>query len=401
MKKLVIVGGGFAGLWAALVAAREAAVAGGALEITLVTREPFLTVRPRLYEVFTEAFRAPLAPTLDPLGVRVMLGEVESIDTAAQSLRVKTAAATQTLGYDRLVVATGSVQQALTVPGAAEHGYDIDTFAGAQTFDLALKARLAALAPAQALHVVVVGGGFTGIELATEMRRRIAAHAGAAVAAAAQVSLLERSGTLGPALGAGPAPAVAAAMSATGVTVETGVTVAEIGAESVTLTNGRRLPADLVVITTGLRAQALAASLPGDCDEAGRAVVDAQLRLPAAPTVFVAGDVARAQVDADHLALMSCQHAVPMGKCAGYNAAHDLLGLPMRDYAQPDYVTCLDLGDYGAVFTMGWERAVQQSGAEVKALKQMVNTQWIYPPVGDRAALLAAADIDAPWPPPT
>jgi NADH dehydrogenase len=50
---------------------------------------------------------------------------------------------------------------------------------------------------------------------------------------------------------------------------------------------------------------------------------------------------------------------------------------------------------------MGWERAIQQSGAEVKALKQMVNTQWIYPPVGDRAALLAAADIDAPWPPPT
>jgi len=115
MKKLVIVGGGFAGLWAALVAAREAAVAGGVLEITLVTREPFLTVRPRLYEVFTEAFRAPLAPTLDPLGVRVMLGEVESIDTAAQALRVKTAAATQTLGYDRLVLATGSVQQALPV----------------------------------------------------------------------------------------------------------------------------------------------------------------------------------------------------------------------------------------------------------------------------------------------
>ena len=99
------------------------------------------------------------------------------------------------------------------------------------------------------------------------------------------------------------------------------------------------------------------------------------------------------------MALMSCQHAAPMGKHAGYNAARELLGLSVRDYRQPDYVTCLDLGDFGAVLTTGWERNIAQVGPDTKAFKKMINTQWIYPPSGDRAALLSAADIDAPWPP--
>jgi NADH dehydrogenase len=51
------------------------------------------------------------------------------------------------------------------------------------------------------------------------------------------------------------------------------------------------------------------------------------------------------------------------------------------------------------LLTNGWQRDLTQVGPDVKALKQTINTQWIYPPGGDRAALLAAADIDAPWPP--
>ena len=69
MENIVIVGGGFAGLWAALTAAREVAHANATIGITLVSRELFLTVRPRLYEAFQEGLRAPLAPTLAPLNV--------------------------------------------------------------------------------------------------------------------------------------------------------------------------------------------------------------------------------------------------------------------------------------------------------------------------------------------
>jgi hypothetical protein len=66
----------------------------------------------------------------------------------------------------------------------------------------------------------------------------------------------------------------------------------------------------------------------------------------------------------------------------------------LRTYSQPDYATCLERGKSGALFTQGWQRVPAQVGPEV-------NTQGNFPPRGDRAAALQAADLDAPWPPPT
>ncbi|HEY9568985.1 MAG TPA: hypothetical protein VIR38_12905, partial [Thalassobaculum sp.] len=91
----------------------------------------------------------------------------------------------------------------------------------------------------------------------------------------------------------------------------------------------------------------------------------------------------------------SCQHALQTGRLAGENAARDLLGLPLQPYAQLRYVTCLDLGRSGAVLTQGWDRAVAQTGAEAKALKQRINREIIYPPTGAAgAALLALSSTD-------
>jgi NADH dehydrogenase FAD-containing subunit len=56
------------------------------------------------------------------------------------------------------------------------------------------------------------------------------------------------------------------------------------------------------------------------------------------------------------------------------------------------YVTCLDLGDAGALFTRGWERKVEMVGDVAKKTKQEINTVWIYPPKAERAAALASAD---------
>lgn len=401
MKKLVIAGGGFAGMWAAMVAAREVALANGAVSITLVSRDAFLTVRPRLYEAFGEHLRAPLASTLGPLGVAIETAEIAAIDTTARHLTVQTTNGAKVLSYDRLVLATGSQQRPLAVSGAAEFALNIDTFAGAGAFDEALRQRLAATPVGHEFSVVVIGGGFTGIELATEMRRRIAQHAGAEHAASARITLLERASVVGPELGAGPREVIEAALRDGKVEVRLGCSLNAIDANGVVLQNGERVPASMVVVTTGLQAEALAPALPGEHDALGRALVDEHLRVRAVPEVFAAGDVAHALTDPEHAALMSCQHAVPMGKHAGYNAARELLGLPLRTYRQPGYVTCLDLGDYGAVLTVGWDRKVEQFGPDVKALKHTINQQWIYPPTGSREALLVASDIDAPWPPET
>ncbi len=70
------------------------------------------------------------------------------------------------------------------------------------------------------------------------------------------------------------------------------------------------------------------------------------------PGVFATGDAARAACDDEgNYALMSCQHATRMGAFAGNNAAAELLGVPTRPYHQKAYVTCLDLGEAGALFT--------------------------------------------------
>ena len=91
-------------------------------------------------------------------------------------------------------------------------------------------------------------------------------------------------------------------------------------------------------------------------------------------------------------ALMSCQHATRMGAFGGHNAAAELLGMPTKPYHQEAYVTCLDLGAAGAIFTRGWDRKVEMVGAKAKETKHEINTVWIYPPRAERVAALASAD---------
>ena len=86
---------------------------------------------------------------------------------------------------------------------------------------------------------------------------------------------------------------------------------------------------------------------------------------------------------------------VQLGRVAGENAARDLLGLEGIRYTQPRYITCLDLGRSGAVIAHGWDRRVEKTGDEGKAVKRLINTRIIYPPAdGTAEALLAGSSID-------
>ena len=145
-------------------------------------------------------------------------------------------------------------------------------------------------------------------------------------------------------------------------------------------------------------ASPLTEEIPGERDRLGRLIVDEYLRVPTAPDVYAAGDTAAAVAEDGHFVMQSCQHAVPLGKFAGYNAAADLLGLPQAPFAPTPYATCLDLGAAGAVATNGWDREVQMTGNEAKTLKQQINAEWIYPPVDDAEAILKYADYHQTWP---
>ena len=147
-----------------------------------------------------------------------------------------------------------------------------------------------------------------------------------------------------------------------------------------------------------MRASALTEHVPGTRDGIGRLQVDEHLRVVGVDGVYAAGDTAAAVAETGHVVMQSCQHAVPQGKLVGANVAADLLGLPLAPFAPDPYVTCLDLGSYGAVLTTGWDRTISLTGAEAKSLKKSINSEWIYPPVDDAELILGHADHVVTWP---
>jgi NADH dehydrogenase len=141
-----------------------------------------------------------------------------------------------------------------------------------------------------------------------------------------------------------------------------------------------------------MRANPLTELIPVERDPWGRLPVDEFLRVRGVPHVFAAGDSASVLLDEGHASVMSCQHGRPMGRFAGHNAVSDLRSAPMLPLAIDWYVTVLDLGAWGAVYTEGWERRVVAQGAQAKRVKQTINCQRIYPPLSrDRRAILDAA----------
>ncbi|MCM3901855.1 MAG: FAD-dependent oxidoreductase, partial [Pyrinomonadaceae bacterium] len=172
-----------------------------------------------------------------------------------------------------------------------------------------------------------------------------------------------------------------------------GVGVSAVNESGVTLSDGQSIESATVIWAAGFRANPLTAQVPAERDRSGRLVVDRNLRVAEVPTIFAAGDTANAATDElGHQALMSCQHANRLGASAGFNAAADLLGVPLEPYQQKNYVTCLDLGPSVAVFTRGWDSKVELSGDKAKAMKREINTQWIYPPRATRADAFKAAE---------
>jgi NADH dehydrogenase len=207
------------------------------------------------------------------------------------------------------------------------------------------------------------------------------------------VVVVEQSAQIGPELGAGPRPVIEEALAELGVELHLGDGVALIDAEGIVTQAGTRIPAQTVVWTAGARANPLTRQIAGQRDAFGRLHVDRSLKVIGQTHIYATGDVARAETDDEgNLAAMACQHAMNLGRSAGHNAAADLLGLDPIPYEQPFYVTCLDLGPWGAVYTEGWDRQVKMRGEDAKALKRKINTEWIYPPRADRAEVLEAAD---------
>lgn len=365
MRELHILGGGFAGVWAAMSAAAEREIHGAHdIAVRLFSNSPNLTIRPRLYEGASEALRVPLAPLMDEIGVDFNLSEAVEINSQT---RITRHADSSERRFDRLVLATGSQLRQPPIPGAQRYALSIDTFEEAARLDRRLEER-----PAGDSAIVIVGASFTGLELATELRGRLGSEA--------RIILVDRAAKIGPDLGSAPRPHIEEAIKECGIETRLNTGVKEIRKDTVHLGGGEVIKVSAVILATGMMASPLTRCIPGEYDQHGRIVVDYDLKVTGVPSIFAAGDTAHALADNSHVTYFSCQHALQLGRYAGYNALHDLLGNATYPYRQEYYATCIDLGPWGALFTTGWERKVGKTRQAGKEMKQQINTQWIYPP---------------------
>ena len=395
-RQIVVLGGGFAGLWSAVGAARKLDELGfgpETAEITLVNRDGYHAIRVRNYEADLSEVRVPLDEVLGPIGVRCVEGDVAGLDLAGQAVTVSTAGGPTTLPYDRLVFALGSQVARPNVPGLAEHGFDVDTYDGAARLNRHLESLLGVPASAGQWTVMVVGAGLTGIEAATEMPGKLRAILDRANPAPPfRVILADHEPRVGSDMGDSARPVIAEALAALGIETRLGIGIVAVGPAGVTLASGEEIAAATVVWCAGMRANPLTRLFPVEHDRFGRIPVDAFMRVQGVANAFAAGDVARAMMDDQHASVMSCQHGRPMGRFAGHNVVCDLFGLPMLPLHIAWYVTVLDLGPWGAVYTEGWDRHVVTKGEAAKKTKQIINCQRIYPPLtGNRNEILAAA----------
>lgn len=392
-QHILILGAGFSGMWSALSAARLLDKNNRSdISISVLAPQAELRVRPRFYEPEVHTMKASLDELFAAVDVNFIKGSAQTIDTTNKRISYNDSQGQPNhVTYDRLILATGSSVARPALPGVDQFAFDVDQIEQAAKLESHIKALAKQPDSAARNTVVVAGGGFTGIETATEMPERLRAALGND--AKIRVIIVDRGQQIGAALGENISPIIAQATSELGVEWLLGTAVTGIDADGVTLSDGQRIEAKTVVWTVGVRASSLTEQIAGERDNQGRLHVDSNLKVIGQGDVFATGDVAYAATDDQgNYALMTCQHAIALGRSAGNNAAASLLDVAPTPYSQEKYVTCLDLGQWGAVYTEGWDRQVKLVKDEGKQLKTQINTQWIYPPAADRAIALAAAD---------
>jgi NADH dehydrogenase len=386
-KRLVVVGGGFAGVWSALAAARRRRELEltDAVAVTVVSPDEFLGIRPRFYEDDLTRLRVPLSRLLPPVGIEHLATTVTGLDIENRVLHTPSGA----VAYDALIVATGSELMAPALHGAT-FLHNVDTFGAAEALALHLGGLADNRTPGAAT-AVVVGSGFTGLETAAAMGARLGAALGPK--SRPRVVLVEREPEIAPEFGPDARAVIEKALACLGTEVVTSNTVVSVDGRGVVLGDGAEIEAGTVIWAGGVRARPIPGLPPGWYGPQGRLDVGATLRVPGLDGIWAAGDAARASVDGSHDAMMCCQHAMPQGKYAGYNAMSWLGGSEEKPYEQRLYVTCLDLGPWGALLTTGFGRnKVVAAGPDAKRFKRYINTSAIYPPLdGQPESLLAAA----------
>ncbi len=359
----MIIGAGFAGFYCARWLDRHLAASA---EVVLVNPGDHMVYSALLPDVLggvvdPGCIATPLAASLP--STTVMVGTVTAVDAAAQTSTVRrTDGEELRLSWDRLVLNPGSVTETFGIAGVREYTHGFKTIAEAIYLrerilrQLQLAASAGDVEAREALgSFVVVGGGFTGLELAAQGHKL-------ARAALRQHRELESDSVRWTVIEAGPSvlaqfPAKLASraverMRRSGIDVRLGTPVAEIAPDHVRLVNGERLASRTVVWTAGVAPAPLISEV-GLAVERGRLIVDDALQAPDHPHVFAVGDAAAVPdlTRPGQLAAQTAQHAQRQGVTAARNIAASLENRETGAYRHKDLGFAVDLTGRNAIAT--------------------------------------------------
>ncbi|MGC7096523.1 NAD(P)/FAD-dependent oxidoreductase [Amycolatopsis lurida] len=360
-KRVVVVGGGFAGYHAAKTLAKE--LSQDEHEIVLVNPTDYFLYLPLLPEVAAGVIdprRVSVSLPGTLRGVRLVLGEVTDADLDSHELTyIDPEDGEHKLGFDKLILAAGSVNKLLPIPGVTEHAHGFRGVPEALYLrdHVTRQIELAAAGDdsaerAERCTFVVVGAGYTGTEVAAQgpaFTKALAARHPELADQPIRWLLLDLAPRVLPELDQRLSRTADRVLRERGVEVLMETSIDEAQRTGVKLTNGEFVPSRTLVWCVGVRPDPLVSGLGLDTEK-GRLVTDACLNVPGHPDVFACGDAAAVPdlTRPGQITTMTAQHAQRQGKLAGRNVAASLKGAPLKKYRHRDLGFVVDLGEWQA-----------------------------------------------------
>jgi NADH dehydrogenase len=365
--RVLILGGGYVGMYTAL--RLQSKLGRNEASVTVVDPQPHMTYQPFLPEAAAGAVepRHVVAPLRQVLRrCHVITASVTEIRHAeGKATVVNPQSGAETLAYDVLVVALGSVARLLPIPGLAEQGISLKTVgeaiylrnhvlakldAAENTHDPALRRRL--------LTFTFVGGGYAGVEALAEledMARYATRYYEHISPEDTRWILVEAAGRIMPEVSEKMGVYVVRALEERGIKVYLGTLLKSVVNGHAVLSDGTEFDTDTLVWNAGVKANPVLRNSDLPLDERGRIRATADLRVAGMPGVWAAGDCAavpdlsKAENDPNALCAPSAQHAVRQAKQLAANLIADLRGRQAKEYRHAYAGSVAGLGLYKGV----------------------------------------------------
>jgi NADH:quinone reductase (non-electrogenic) len=375
MIRIVVAGGGFAGVSAAQELAKQlkrahrlagqpGAMPGQAVEVVLLSRDNYFVFQPLLADIISGTIETthvvvPLRRMLPSCTVEV--GLIESIDTVKRTVRLQRRGGGDAtiVTYDALVIALGSITDFRAVPGMAEHAVGLRTMGDAfylrnRALDMLEEARIEQDSGRRErlLTFVVVGGGSTGVEVAAELHDllELAARSFHDPRVRPRVVLVHSRDLVVDELGDRLGRYATGKLARAGIELRLGRRLVAVHADRVELSDGTQVATETVVSTVGNAPHPVLADLPTAHDARGWLMPDTTFALPGLSNVWALGDCASIVDPSTGRPMPStAQHAIREGPHAARNVLAALAGRPQRPFGYQQLGMLVSLGRFKAV----------------------------------------------------